>query len=95
MCKIDKLEAFDKIKVCVGYELDGRLLDAMPSTEDLDRVKPVYREMDGWKCDTTHVRKLADLPENAKKYLKLIEEFTGVNVAYAGVGPDRDSIATL
>lgn len=95
VCKIDKLDAFDKIKVCVGYELDGRLLDAMPSTEDLDRVKPVYREMDGWKCDTTHVRKLADLPENAKKYLKLIEEFTGVKVAYAGVGPDRDSIATL
>ena len=55
----------------------------------------VYREMEGWKCDTTRVRKIADLPENAKKYLRLIEEYTGVKVAYAGVGPDRDSIATL
>lgn len=95
VCKIDKLDTFDKIKVCVGYELDGKVIESMPSTKDLDRVKPVYREMDGWKCDTTCIRKLSDLPENAKKYLKLIEEFTGVKVAYAGVGPDRDSIATL
>ena len=95
VCKIDKLDSFDKIKVCVGYELDGRLLDVMPSTSELERVKPVYREMEGWKCDTTRVRKIADLPENAKKYLRLIEEYTGVKVAYAGVGPDRDSIATL
>ena len=89
------MDSFDKIKVCVGYELDGRLLDVMPSTSELERVKPVYREMEGWKCDTTRVRKIADLPENAKKYLRLIEEYTGVKVAYAGVGPDRDSIATL
>ena len=47
VCKIDKLDSFDKIKVCVGYELDGRLLDVMPSTSELERVKPVYREMEG------------------------------------------------
>ena len=46
-------------------------------------------------ADTERGRKIADLPENAKKYLRLIEEYTGVKVAYAGVGPDRDSIATL
>ena len=71
-------------------------LTSCPRLRSLKGLSPFTpREMEGWKCDTTRVRKIADLPENAKKYLRLIEEYTGVKVAYAGVGPDRDSIATL
>lgn len=95
VCKIDKLDNAEKIKVCVGYELDGKEIDYMPSTVEQERVKPIYVEMDGWMCDTTKVRKIKNLPENAKKYLGLIEKVTGVKVKYVGVGPDRESIAVL
>ena len=93
VCKIDKLDSFDTIKVCVGYTLDGKEIDYIPTTKDMYRVKPIYKQVDGWKCDTTKIRKIEDLPQNAKNYLKLIQEFTDVKVTYVGVGPDRDSIA--
>lgn len=93
ICKIDKLDKVERLKVCVGYKLDGKDIDFMPSSKDLDRVIPVYEEMDGWLCDTTKIRKIEDLPLNAKKYIAKIEDYCGVKVRYVGVGPDRDSIA--
>jgi adenylosuccinate synthase len=93
VCKIDKLDNFPEIKVCVAYKLDGKEIDYMPSTRDLDRVECVYKTLPGWMCDTTGIRKIADLPENAKAYLKLIEEVSGVPVKYVGVGPNRENLA--
>ncbi len=91
--KIDKLDTVSKIKVCVAYKLDGKVIDYMPNTRELERVEPVYEEIEGWLTDTTGIRKMEDLPENAKKYLKLVESVVGIPVTYAGVGPERNDFA--
>lgn len=95
LMKIDKLDGFKEIKVCVGYKLDGKEIDYMPSTRELERVECVYKTISGWQADTTKIRKIADLPENAKAYIKLIEEVTGIPVKYVGVGPEREQLAIL
>lgn len=92
VCKVDKLDTYGKIKVCVGYKLDGKEIDYMPSATDLYRVEPVYKVMDGWKTSTKGIRSYENLPENAKKYIELIEDYTGVKVKYIGVGPAHDEI---
>ena len=93
LCKIDKLDNLPEIKVCVAYELDGEVIDYFPNTEELERVKPVYEPLPGWMCSTKEIRRLEDLPENAKKYIKTIEELVGTTVGYVGVGPDREELA--
>ncbi|MDR0751441.1 MAG: adenylosuccinate synthase [Christensenellaceae bacterium] len=94
VCKIDKLDEFDEIKVCVKYKLDGKEIHHMPSARELERVEPIYVSMPGWKTQTRGIRKYDDLPPNAKKYLEVIENATGVPVKYIGVGPARDEIIT-
>lgn len=93
LCKIDKLDELEEIKICTGYKLDGKEIDYIPSEEDLDRVEPVYETLPGWMESTTQVRKIEDLPENAKNYIKRIEELTDTTVDFVGVGPGRDEIA--
>lgn len=89
--KIDTLAGLDKIKVCIGYKLDGEVIDYFPaSLEDLAKCEPVYEEFDGWDESIKDVRKYEDLPENAKIYLNRIEEFTGVKISIVSVGPKRD-----
>jgi adenylosuccinate synthase len=92
LCKIDKLDTYDEIKVCTAYKLDGKVIDYMPSAKDLYRVEPVYVTMKGWKTSTREVREYKNLPENAKKYIELIESAAGVPVRYIGVGPARNEI---
>ena len=86
--KLDVLDGFDKVKVCVGYEKDGEKIDYFPS--DLDRVKPIYVELDGWN-GSKGVTKWEDLPENAKKYIEFLEENIGSQIKYISTGPDRNS----
>lgn len=93
LCKIDKLDNLPEIKICVAYELDGEVIDYFPNTEELERVKPVYKTLPGWMCSTKEIRRIEDLPENAKKYIKTIEELVGTTVGYVGVGPDREELA--
>ncbi|MDP2843232.1 MAG: adenylosuccinate synthase [Acetobacterium sp.] len=93
LCKIDKLDDLPEIKICVDYKLDGELVKSFPSTEDLGRVEPVYITVPGWMSDTTKIRRLEDLPENAKKYIKTIEDLVGTTIAYVGVGPNREDLA--
>lgn len=89
--KIDTLAGLDKIQVCVGYKLDGKVIDYFPaSLEDLAKCEPVYEEFDGWDESIKDARKYEDLPENAKIYLRKIEEFTGVRISIISVGPKRD-----
>ena len=92
VCKIDKLDTYEKIKVCTGYKLNGELIDYMPSATDLYKVEPVYEVMDGWLTSTRDVREYDKLPANAKKYIELIEKYSGVPVKYIGVGPAHDEI---
>lgn len=93
LCKIDKLDNLPEIKVCVNYKLDGKEISFFPDTEVLERVEPVYITLPGWMSDTTQVRKINDLPENAKKYIETIEKLVGTTIAYVGVGPNRDDLA--
>lgn len=92
ICKIDKLDTFAEIKVCVGYRLDGKEIDYMPNARELYRVEPIYKTVKGWNSDTSKIRSYDALPVETKQYLELIEEFTGVKVKYIGVGPKRDDI---
>ncbi|MEG1431799.1 MULTISPECIES: adenylosuccinate synthase [Eubacterium] len=94
LCKIDKLDDLDEIKVGVGYELDGKVLDRFPNTDELFRVKPIYETLPGWKTSTRDIRKIAELPENAQNYIRFIEERVGAPIDFVGVGPDREELAT-
>ena len=89
--KLDVLDTMKEIKVCIGYELDGKVIDYVPSdVEDLARVKPVYESVPGWNCSTENVTCYADLPENAKKYLDHLAELVESEVAIVSVGPTRE-----
>ncbi|MBR1747967.1 MAG: adenylosuccinate synthase [Clostridia bacterium] len=92
VCKIDKLDTYDEIKVCVGYKLNGKEIDYMPTSRDMYKVEPIYRVLKGWKTDTTKIRSYDALPQEAKDYIKCIESVVGVNVKYIGVGPAREDI---
>ncbi|SHK55571.1 Adenylosuccinate synthetase [Clostridium cavendishii DSM 21758] len=89
--KIDTLAGLEKIKICTGYKFNGEVIDYFPaSLEDLAVCEPVYEEFEGWGKEVADARSYEELPENAKKYIKRIEEFTGVRVSIVGVGPKRD-----
>ncbi len=94
--KLDVLTGLEKIMVCTGYQLDGQIINEFPTTlKELSRCKPIYEELPGWQEDITSVRKLEDLPDNARKYLARISELSGVPVAIIGVGPGRDQTMVL
>ena len=90
--KIDVLSDIEKIKVLVGYEVNGKQYDYIPaSLKDYGNSKAIYKEFDGWMCDITKVRKYDDLPANCKKYLEFIEEYTKTRISLVSVGPDREN----
>ena len=88
--KLDVLSGLPKIKVAVGYKMDGKKLDYFPS-HSLEKVEPVYEELDGWDEDITECKSFDDLPENAKKYLKFLEDSLDLKSIIVSVGPDRKS----
>jgi len=90
LTKLDVLSYLDKIPVCVAYEIDGEIVHDFPTGARLNRAKPVYEYFDGFKEDVSHCRKLEDLPENALKYVKYIEEQVGCKISYISVGAKRD-----
>ncbi len=88
--KIDTLAGLDKIKMCVGYEFEGKVIDYFPaSLEDLAKCKPIYEEFEGWGEEIKDAKTFDELPENAKKYLNRIEELTGVEISIVSIGPKR------
>lgn len=94
--KIDTLAGIEKLKICVGYELDNKVIDYFPaSLEELSRCKPVFEEFDGWDDSIRDAGTYEDLPDNAKRYIKRIEEFTGTKVSIVSVGPDRDQTIVM
>ncbi|WP_278506948.1 adenylosuccinate synthase [Ligilactobacillus animalis] len=93
---VDVLTGLDEIKICTAYELNGEKIDRYPaSLKELAQCKPIYETMPGWKEDITGAKTLADLPENARNYVKRIEELVGVEVSTFSVGPDRDQTNVL
>lgn len=94
--KLDTLAEIEKIKVCVGYELEGKVIDYFPaSLEDLERCKPIYKEFEGWDNSVEGAKTFDDLHENAKKYLRFIEEYTGTRVSIVSVGPNRSQTMVI
>ena len=89
--KIDTLAGLEKIKVCVGYKFNDTIIDYFPaSLEDLAKCEPIYEEFDGWDDSVADVRSYDELPDNVKKYLDRISEFTDTKISIVGVGPKRD-----
>ena len=91
LTKLDILDGFDEIKVCTGYRLDGRVLDYLPAGERAQAgVEPVYESIDGWKEPTARARSWAQLPAQAIKYVRRIEELVGCPVAMLSTSPERE-----
>jgi adenylosuccinate synthase len=91
LTKIDVLDGFEKIKICTGYKLDGRDYDYLPPhAADQARVEPIYEEMDGWEGTTAGARSWADLPAQAIKYVRRIEELIACPVSLLSTSPQRD-----
>ena len=88
--KLDVLSYLDRIPVCVAYEVNGERTTDFPMGEELVEAKPVYEYMDGWKSDVSGCRKFEDLPVNAQKYVKFLEESVGCPVKYVSVGAERE-----
>ncbi|MDU7150059.1 MAG: adenylosuccinate synthase [Clostridium sp.] len=89
--KIDTLAGLEKLKICVGYKFNDKVIDYFPaSLDDLAKCEPIYEEFDGWGEEVAKARSYNELPENAKKYLTRIEELTGTKISIVGVGPRRD-----
>ena len=87
---LDVLSGFNKIKMCIGYEYNGEVIQNFPSSlKVLSQCKPIYKEIEGWTEDITQVSSYDELPENTKKYIEAIEEYVGLPVSIVSVGPKR------
>lgn len=94
--RLDILDSFDEIKMCVAYEIDGKILNEIPaSLKILAKVKPIYETFAGWKTDISKIRSYDELPENAKKYLERMAEVTKIKLGIVSVGPNRDQTIIL
>ena len=89
---LDVLGYLDEIPVCVGYEIDGEVTTDFPVTWRLEKAKPVYKTLPGWKCDLRGIRKYEDLPENCRNYIEFIEKEIGFPITMVSNGPGRDDI---
>ena len=91
LTRLDVLDEFEMLKVCVAYNINGRRVDAFPSSRlALEAAEPIYEELPGWQKETTHCRRFDDLPENAQRYVRRIEDLIGSSAALVSVGPERD-----
>lgn len=96
LTKLDVLDGLDRIRICVGYEVDGQPLQTAPlSAETYARCVPVYEEIAGWPGSTVGIRHLEDLPPAARRYIERIEALAGVPVDIISTGPDRDETIVL
>lgn len=89
---LDVLGYLDEIPVCVGYEIDGEVTTDFPTTNKLEKAKPVLEVLPGWKCDIRGITKYEDLPENCRKYVEFIEEKIGYPITLISNGPGRHEI---
>jgi adenylosuccinate synthase len=90
LTKLDVLRGLKKIKVCVGYRVDGEERDELPlEVDELERAQPIYEELDGWEADARDVRDLDDLPAAARKYVRRVEDLVGIPASLISVGPAR------
>ena len=93
LTKLDILSEFEEIKVCVGYEFDGKKVHYHDlNSYQLDKVKPIYKTVKGWHTDIRGIRKFSNLPAKARAYVELIEKLSGVKVGWVANGPEREAV---
>jgi len=96
LTKIDVLDEFKELNICIGYELDGKKIDYFPSgLHDQIKVKPIYKKMDGWLKNTAGIKKWEELPENARKYISFIKDYCGVKISSISTSPKREDTILL
>jgi adenylosuccinate synthase len=96
LTKLDVLSGLETLQICTAYELDGQRIQELPGDpEDLDRVKPLYESLPGWAEPLAGVRTIEELPETARRYIKRVEEVSGVPVICVSVGADRGETILL
>jgi len=96
LIKLDVLDTFQEIKLAVEYKMDGHIINGFPSSlENLAKVDVIYETFEGWMTPTIGIRQFNDLPDNAKKYLKRIEELLGIPIKYIGVGAERSAMICI
>ena len=89
---VDALGYLDELKICTGYEIDGAITKDFPVTPLLEKAKPVYITLPGWKCDISGIKRYEDLPENCKQYIERIEAEIGFPIKMVSNGPAREQI---
>ena len=89
---LDVLGYLDEIPVCVGYDIDGQVTTDFPVTHLLEKAKPVYKTLPGWKCDIRGIKKYEDLPENCRNYIEFVEKEIGFPITMISNGPGREDI---
>jgi len=91
LTKLDVLDELDEIKMCIGYEINGKKFDYLPaSVDDQFMVKPIYKSFKGWKSSTVGIKKFEKLPENAKNYIKELEKFIETKISSISTSPERN-----
>jgi len=96
LTKMDVLSGLEEIKICVGYKYKNKIMKNFTTNiEALDSCEPIYEELPGWKENLDDIKRFDELPENAKKYLKRIEELLGIPVCIVSVGPERNQTLVL
>ena len=96
LTKIDVLDQFKDLYVCVAYKLNGKKIDYLPSTlQDQIKVKPIYKRLDGWLKNTKGIRKWNKLPKNAQKYIRFIRDYCGVKISSISTSPKREDTILL
>jgi adenylosuccinate synthase len=91
---MDVLGYLDKIPICTAYETNGQKRSGFPVPVNLEKSKPIYEELDGWKCDISNIKFFEDLPPQAKNYVERIETLIEVPIQWISVGPARDAMIT-
>ena len=90
LTKLDVLTGWEKIPVCVAYEIDGRRVEELPASQsDFHHAKPIYQYLPGWTQDISHAKTVSDLPQTAQQYVKFLEDISGAPMSAIGVGPGR------
>jgi len=96
LTKLDVLTGWEKIPVCVAYEIDGKRVEELPASQsEFHRAKPIYEYLPGWSEDISQARLMKELPENARAYVKFLEEVSGAPMSAIGVGPGRDQTVVV
>lgn len=92
LTNLDVLGYLDEIPICLAYEIDGEKTEEFPVPAELDRARPVYERLKGWRCDISKAERFSDLPEEAQAYVARLEELIGVPMRLISVGPRREQL---